>query len=324
MFHKTVVTRFRALMNKLTLENAEVLFHQVEALQFDDKELCHAANILLSKAASEPQYHSLHIAVVKCKPELLSATVEQLSIVPYLEDENAQRAKAVVEFFCGLRHAGLMKLQHFRKCLDGLFVQHSFVVDCVCALPKYSSIVSEEMMTALKSHAKDWCSTMRHQFMFEEAFGILECKKKADDEQNFAVTSSPTKQRITSACTLYLSYIDCNASEWELSVLIRNIGEINRVRLCGNCNQSTQYAFVEFDEEKSAKKALAMDGKTLLGKYALRWSASKSVIQDKNDTDALMGKNGKCRACTFGYNANGTPNKMPLRNSTAQQAHCRA
>jgi hypothetical protein len=110
---------------------------------------------------------------------------------------------------------------------------------------------------------------------------------------------TPFLQQSPKERTIYVSHIDCAASEGSFMRLLCSCGTVSKVRLCGNTTQSTQYAFVEFQDIEGAQKLLLLEGKKF-GVYPLHCSISRNVIHDRDSNDAKFSAQGMTKACTFG------------------------
>jgi len=313
--------KFRGILNKLTPTNLTPLMGELANLDLS-KDCGPCARMLWAKSLEEIQYQELFTTIAKTKRELLD------EIIPLIEKtfaNNEVEKKHIVgtsKMLCNLRMEGLISAARFSELLNALMRNESeSAVDGICAIAPFKHIISCAQFELLKKRAAEIgedADSMRVKFLVEDFIGVQE-NKAPSSPVSPQTPQKIIKQRIPSACTVYLSNIDCGVTEWELSALLRSFGELSRVRLCGNPRQATQYAFVEFANEESSHAALAKDGKCLLGKFALRWSTSKSVIQDSCPSDAIFGKNGREKACTFGLNDDATPNYTPLRFSGNQQ-----
>lgn len=85
--------------------------------------------------------------------------------------------------------------------------------------------------------------------------------------------------------TVYVSDIDQLVTEEQLAALFTNCGQLQVVdcRVCGDPNSVLRFAFVEFIDEDSARRALSLSG-TVLGFYPLRVLPSKTAILPVNPT----------------------------------------
>lgn len=315
----TLAKVFRGALNKLSGSNSTEIAEAVQQLPFEGEETEVCGRILAAKAASELQYQALHAKILKACKTLIPPVCAFISLaIKRLTygDSSDGVAAGCVHFACVLRDEGLISSAQFKSFLVPLLNSSGEeVVQCICQVQEFSKIVPPEFFEELRRHAKRIaaeCQGMRLHWRVEETgFG---------EESHQAVTYVDYgRQRAANSCTVYLSNIDCSSTEWELALVIRSLGDVNKVRLCGNPNQATQYAFVEFSDEWGAKRALERDGKCLLGKFALRWSTSRSIIQDSSPEDAVFGKNGKEKACTFGLNSDASPRTTALRASVCQQ-----
>lgn len=317
---KNAVTKFRGALNKLTQLNVDAISVEINALQLEkESDVNQCAQIIVGKALSEPQYQHLHSCVLSTCKVLLPETLKAISA--FDDDEMLPH---LFRFLCSLRGKGLVSAKHMREFLEDIMCSSSeTVVSCLDVAFEFQTILPHCFYADLLRHARriaSECDGLRNYFKVDpDAEAEREKDQQlssSDDEDNCC---SFVRQRVTLPCTVYVSNIDCAASEWDLSVALRSIGEVNKVRLCGNSRQATQYAFVEFSSEEAAQKAIKIDGKRLLGQYALRWSLSKSIIQDSSPDDALFGKHGQEKACTFGLNSDLSPKCVPLRNLVCLQ-----
>jgi len=146
-------------------------------------------------------------------------------------------------------------------------------------------------------------------------------------ESNMLLLNSPlpnkemeTEQQEVTAKerTVYISQIDCTATEGQLMELFSACGTVMKVRLCGDPSKSTQYGFVEFEQVSGAKNLLRYDGQKFgKQKKKLQCSLSRQTIRDHDPTDADS-KRGK--TCTFGEGLQqGVFSTTPLSNSGVQQ-----
>lgn len=81
--------------------------------------------------------------------------------------------------------------------------------------------------------------------------------------------------------TVYISYIDQQVTEESLATLFQECGTVMDCRICGDPNSYMRFAFIEFQEEESAQKALGMTGR-ILGNSPLRVLASRTAIVPVN------------------------------------------
>jgi len=124
-----------------------------------------------------------------------------------------------------------------------------------------------------------------------------------------SMNPEPVKDR-----TVYVTHIECAATEGELMQIFSACGKVLKVRLCGNPSQSTQFGFVEFEKSTEAQNLVQCEGKRI-GKFCLHCSLSRNVIHDHDpsDADTKVGKD-----CTFGFNL-GKVSATPLCDSGVQQ-----
>ncbi|KAK4484621.1 hypothetical protein RD792_007210 [Penstemon davidsonii] len=83
--------------------------------------------------------------------------------------------------------------------------------------------------------------------------------------------------------TVYVSDIDHNVTEERLAALFSGCGQVVDCRVCGDPHSRLRFAFVEFDDEYSARAALSLSG-TLLGFSPLKVLPSKTAILPVNPT----------------------------------------
>lgn len=326
------MNKLRGALNKVTETNVALLSEELKAVEFDEKACVNGARLLKCRAIEEPQNAELFIQLVRKNELLKTAFVSGLKLPELGVEAEGKRAANTTKLICKVRSFGMISAAQFDNMLRDLAGKSDeMVVECFAALVPFALFVAPATLQVITERVEELLesvSSMRLKFMCED---FLSAMKKEDSSSSDGGSvggseeeTSPTvarrplpTQRIASGCTVYLSNIDCAVTEAELASVLRSFGEVSKVRLCGNPRQATQYAFVEYFEEKSAKFALSKDGRCLLGKTALRWSSSKSIIQDVCETDALVSKRGRERPCMFGLckDSNGTQ----LRNSRYQQ-----
>ncbi|XP_047338119.1 polyadenylate-binding protein-interacting protein 9-like [Impatiens glandulifera] len=84
--------------------------------------------------------------------------------------------------------------------------------------------------------------------------------------------------------TVYVSDLDQHVTEERLADLFsQNCGSVADCRICGDPNSRLRFAFVEFDDERSARYAIHLTG-TLIGFYPIRVLPSKTAILPVNPT----------------------------------------
>uniref|UniRef100_A0A0D6R306 RRM domain-containing protein n=1 Tax=Araucaria cunninghamii TaxID=56994 RepID=A0A0D6R306_ARACU len=83
--------------------------------------------------------------------------------------------------------------------------------------------------------------------------------------------------------TIFVSDIDQLVTEEQLAALFINCGQVVDCRVCGDPNSVLRFAFVEFTDEASARRALSLSG-TMLGYYPVRVLPSKTAILPVNPT----------------------------------------
>ena len=147
---------------------------------------------------------------------------------------------------------------------------------------------------------------------FEKVIELYPAHQNQKKLQNICLEDSPPNER-----TIYVSHLDCEATEGEFMQLLTLFGEVLKVRLCGNPSQSTRYSFVEYLDRKSAKNFLQMEGRRFQ-RYNLHCSRSRNVIHDSDTTDAVCYGGQVLKACTFGLDAEAKWNDNPL-NSTSSK-----
>jgi len=147
----------------------------------------------------------------------------------------------------------------------------------------------------------------------ERVVSLVENLPQPLDGTIFMEAEATAKER-----TVYISQIDCTATEGQLMELFSACGTVMKVRLCGDPSKSTQYGFVEFEQVSGAKNLLRYDGQKFgKQKKKLQCSLSRQTIRDHDPTDADS-KRGK--TCTFGEGLQqGVFSTTPLSNSGVQQ-----
>ena len=322
--------KIRGVLNKVTETNVALLAEEVRHLELGEGVGC-AGQLVYSRCLQEVHNCHLLAQVVKSNKELKEAFVS--NVRPPTEEEQAEdskKAARMVKILCTVRCEGMVTAAVFDSALRQLSESKSEeVIECIAATQPFKIYISAPTFGILQRKMQDLepvVSSMRLRFMCEDFLAPLSPGGSDSESSSSSVgprASSPpvppTIQRIAASCTVYLSNIDCEANEWDLARVLHSFGEVCKVRLCGNPRQATQYAFVEFMEEKSAKLALSKDGRCLLGKAALRLSRSKSIIQDTCETDAVLSTKGRERPCTFGM-VGGCPSLKKLRCSNYQQS----
>lgn len=341
----TPTGKVRGALNKVTETNVALLAEEMKAVNFDEKSLLQSISLITARACEEPQNTELILQLVRNNEKLKEAFVEKLRMPNVLSsDVEPKVAVSKTKLVCKVRMAGMISAATYNGMVKELLEGgNDLALECICALQPFKMITPAATMELLEQKVAELeriTSSMRLKFMSEDflqhnsapsspALSSSSTRSSSSSSSSgsgcgvkpsVACNMASMTQRIAQGCTLYLSNIDCEVTEWELSQVLRSFGDLSKVRLCGNPRQATQYAFVEFIDEKSAKTALSRDGKYLLGKTALRWSSSKSIIQDSLPADAVITTRGLGKPCTFGYFDDGTtPSNTPLRFSNFQQ-----
>lgn len=293
--------RFVGLLNKLTEANFSVLRKEFLDLKFEPGDEQRCADFVVLKSCNEPQFSHLFAALVK--GTVVSAQLKGLEVHlagDCSSERERQMTLGTLRFLCNLRHHGVLTNAHFNGQLRGLLsCKSELFVDSVFVIKDFREIVPVETWKSLL----DQCdaisaatASMRVKFVVDDVRSSeseKETPKKKVDHR--------LEQRVSSRCTVYFSNVDCSITESKFAALLVSFGGLEKVRLCGNPRNATVFAFVEFENEESAKRAVASDGRILLGGFALRASFSKSVIQDKSSKDATYGKWGRIRTCLFGF-----------------------
>lgn len=83
--------------------------------------------------------------------------------------------------------------------------------------------------------------------------------------------------------TVYVSDIDQNITEEQLAALFSAYGQVVDCRICGDPHSRLRFAFVEFNDEYSARGSLNISG-TILGFSPLKVLPSKTAILPVNPT----------------------------------------
>ena len=81
--------------------------------------------------------------------------------------------------------------------------------------------------------------------------------------------------------TVYICDIDNQVTEAQLAAVFIDSGPVIDCRVCGDPNSAMRFAFIEFEDEESAKNALVKNG-TVLGLYNLRVLPSRTAIVPVN------------------------------------------
>ena len=81
--------------------------------------------------------------------------------------------------------------------------------------------------------------------------------------------------------TVYICDVDQQVTEAQLASIFIDSGPIIDCRVCGDPNSAMRFAFIEFEDEESAKNALVKNG-TVLGLYPLRVLPSRTAIVPVN------------------------------------------
>jgi RNA recognition motif-containing protein len=90
---------------------------------------------------------------------------------------------------------------------------------------------------------------------------------------NSAPASDPTPR------TIYVTGLDSSLSEAQVLDFFSGSGQVTNYRFCGDATAPQRFAFIEFADPNMASAAVQMTG-TVLGKYPIRISPSKSAIQN--------------------------------------------
>lgn len=85
------------------------------------------------------------------------------------------------------------------------------------------------------------------------------------------------------ARTIYVTGIDSKLNEKLIIEFFSYCGQITNYKLCGDINQQTRFAFIEFSTVEGALYAMSLDSKTL-GNFKIRVSPSKTPIQQSSPT----------------------------------------
>jgi hypothetical protein len=310
--------KLRGALNKVTETNLALLSEEVKALQFQEEELRSAGSLVYSRALAEPKNSLLFALLVKGNSSLKESFL--YFVKSPVAGKGGKEGAASVKLLCLVRSEGMINATAFNTELKELSKRtDEEVAECICAALPFKNFISPVTFSALSERVLEVqksSTSIRTAFLCET---FLEPTSPPTSDSDSCASDQPHYiQRTQASCTIYLSNIDCEATEFDLARALCTFGELCKVRLCGNPRQATQYAFVEFVEERSANLALSRDGKCLVGKAALRMSRSKSVIQDACPTDAVMSSQGREKFCTFGFEGM-YPSKVKLRNSRFQQ-----
>jgi len=81
--------------------------------------------------------------------------------------------------------------------------------------------------------------------------------------------------------TVYICDIDNQVTEAQLAAVFIDSGPVIDCRVCGDPNSAMRFAFIEFEDEESAKNALVKNG-TVLGLYPLKVQPSRTAIVPVN------------------------------------------
>lgn len=103
--------------------------------------------------------------------------------------------------------------------------------------------------------------------------------KKGSGNQNYNNSQRTNEDQIKR--TVYICDIDQQVTEAQLAAVFIDIGPIVDCRVCGDPNSAMRFAFIEFEDEISAKNALVKNG-TVLGLYNLRVLPSRTAIVPVN------------------------------------------
>ncbi|XP_042434083.1 polyadenylate-binding protein-interacting protein 12-like isoform X2 [Zingiber officinale] len=83
--------------------------------------------------------------------------------------------------------------------------------------------------------------------------------------------------------TVYVADVDRQVTEEELAILFNRCGHVVDCRMCGDPKTILRFAFIEFEDDESARAALNLSG-AMLGSYPLRVLPSKTAIAPVNPT----------------------------------------
>lgn len=81
--------------------------------------------------------------------------------------------------------------------------------------------------------------------------------------------------------TVYICDVDQQVTEAQLATVFLDSGPIVDCRVCGDPNSAMRFAFIEFDDEESARRALVKNG-VVLGAHPLRVLPSRTAIVPVN------------------------------------------
>jgi hypothetical protein len=311
--------KYVGLLNKLTEANLAVLTKEFVSLNFEKGEDEKCAEILVAKSVTEPQFSHLFAAIVKGTPVAVVLRQLQLPAPPESWDEGSKKnVLGRVRLFCNLRKFGVLPFGHFNDQLRQLLKwKCEALVEAVAVVRNFREIVSVETWGSLVAEcakASEESTSLKVRFLAEELIG---CNVTSLPDKSAQQAAKSEQQRVALRCTVYFSNVDSSISEWQLATALNCFGALEKVRLCGNPCNATVFAFVEFESEVAAQRVVEHDGKHLLGNFALRSSFSKTVIQDKSNKDAVYGKWGKVRPCSFGF-LQSMPSNTTLRRSMRQ------
>ena len=83
--------------------------------------------------------------------------------------------------------------------------------------------------------------------------------------------------------TVYVRNLDAEVTEVHLLHVFGACGGVQDSRLCSDPHSTLRYAFLQFDAEEAAGRALALNG-TVLGRHAVRVSRSRTAIVPVNSS----------------------------------------
>lgn len=81
--------------------------------------------------------------------------------------------------------------------------------------------------------------------------------------------------------TIYVAGVDSALSEQHVIDFFAYCGSMTNYKVCGDSSHPTRFAFIEFANSESARRAIVLSG-TSLGNSALRISLSKTAIQSQH------------------------------------------
>ena len=201
-------------------------------------------------------------------------------LIPYLPQRDKPSASTL--YRAGSDEGRLSKEEYihpYPQRKSGMFLMDNQVTDV------FSSSETVLLPPSIKQNCSVCSSRARIRCMECEKKFCFECQKH--DSQIHDCLSR----------TVYVSKVDPSVTAPEFREILDQYGTVSKVRLCGDPNQRSLYAFIEFTTIAAAKKLLQSDKQTVLN-FTWRCLPARQPIHDHNEEDQVHGL--RPRPCLFG------------------------